>query len=216
MRTKIMFENYRIYEDGRVESLPRENTNINGVERKLLGGFLKHCVNGKNSLAVNIYFGNQKRKRIQVRRLVAMAFIPNPNNYPLVFAKDGNYLNCHADNLYWGTWSELNKRRVRKRKKSPVTGIIKYYSNFSAKVGRPIPTLVKCSIWSTDEGKLKTFIESEIRGNDDFFRIGYSDVPHRKSRGPVLLLSLAEAESKGVFSSVVSFYNKNLRSKKNG
>ena len=36
-------------------------------------------------------------------RLVAMAYIPNPNNLPIVCHKDNNPLNNHVSNLYWGT-----------------------------------------------------------------------------------------------------------------
>lgn len=41
--------------------------------------------------------------RLNAHRLVALAWIPNPNNYPCVCHKDNNKLNDHVDNLYWGT-----------------------------------------------------------------------------------------------------------------
>lgn len=38
-----------------------------------------------------------------VHRLLALTFIPNPNNYPYINHKDGNKLNLSLDNLEWCT-----------------------------------------------------------------------------------------------------------------
>ena len=47
-----------------------------------------------------------EKKTFKIHRLVAMAFIPNPNNHPFVLHGDNNKLNCHVSNLRWGTASE--------------------------------------------------------------------------------------------------------------
>lgn len=44
---------------------------------------------------------NGDKKFSLVHRLVATAFIPNPNNLPVINHKDENRLNCHVDNLEW-------------------------------------------------------------------------------------------------------------------
>jgi hypothetical protein len=55
-------------------------------------------------------------KRMQVHRLVAIAFIPNPDNFPIVNHKDESHDNNHADNLEWCTSKyNLNYGTVRNR-----------------------------------------------------------------------------------------------------
>ena len=44
-----------------------------------------------------------KSKQLRVHRLVAQAFIPNPNNYPIINHKDENPSNNNIDNLEWCT-----------------------------------------------------------------------------------------------------------------
>lgn len=48
------------------------------------------------------YYG--KHYHIGVHRLVAQAFIENPNNYPCINHKDEKPSNNHADNLEWCTY----------------------------------------------------------------------------------------------------------------
>ena len=56
-------------------------------------------------LQIKLRFDIGKQKFERVHRLVALAYIPNPKNKPLVCHKDNNPLNNHYKNLYWGTQS---------------------------------------------------------------------------------------------------------------
>lgn len=67
----------------------------------------KTFVNNHNGyLYVNLNGIEGKTIQRRVHRLVAIAFLPNPDNLPLVMHKDNNKQNPNIDNLQWGTTQE--------------------------------------------------------------------------------------------------------------
>lgn len=58
------------------------------------------------------YPEGQKQRRVHI--LVAEAYVPNPNNYPIVMHKDDDKQNKHYTNLEWGTISQNTKDAYRK------------------------------------------------------------------------------------------------------
>lgn len=54
-----------------------------------------------------------------LHRLVAITWIPNPNNYPCVCHKDNNILNNRAYNLYWGTHQMNTQQCIREGRFRP-------------------------------------------------------------------------------------------------
>ena len=92
---------YQISNFGKVKSLDRKVIN-NRTFQLIKGKILKPCNNGNNYLYIGLC-KNGKIKRIAIHKLVAQAFIPNPNNLPQVNHKDENKLNNCVENLEWCT-----------------------------------------------------------------------------------------------------------------
>jgi len=108
------FTNYQVSNYGRVKSFARKISKIMKPTVKNNGGYL------------NVHMGN---KWPRVHRLVAMEFIPNPDNKAQVNHIDGDKKNNHYTNLEWCTneenakhadislgYTNLAGRRVRRTK----------------------------------------------------------------------------------------------------
>ena len=56
-----------------------------------------------------------KQKKIPMHRLVALAFIPNPENDPFVLHDNDDSTNYLIENLKWGTQRENTKGKINRR-----------------------------------------------------------------------------------------------------
>lgn len=125
----IKFKNYQISSNGRIKSLNYRNT---GKEH-----ILKPVKTKCGYLQVRLYDKN-KYYHLYVHRLVAEAFLPNPDNLPCVNHKDECKTNNIVSNLEWCDY--------------------KYNSNFGTAIQR-------CSEKKINGKKSKSVLQYDLEGN---------------------------------------------------
>jgi hypothetical protein len=81
-----------------VDEVPEYLVSNFGRVKGRRGALLALCAN-QFGYKIASLFVNKKTIYRQAHRLVALAFIPNPDNHPLVNHIDGNKLNNHVSNL---------------------------------------------------------------------------------------------------------------------
>ena len=108
---------YQVSNLGRVKRLRFINRHLDFKQEKIL----KPYKDGGDYYFVIGLHKNGKKKYKAIHRLVAEAFIPNPNNYPIVNHKDENKENNYVDNLEWCTHkynSNYGNARTKMREKA--------------------------------------------------------------------------------------------------
>jgi len=89
------FPNYEITSDGKIWNIKRY------FYMKSFENVLKHRPNDQYYLRIGLINKNGNRKKVMVHRLVALAFINNPENKPFINHKNGNKHDNRIENLEW-------------------------------------------------------------------------------------------------------------------
>lgn len=101
-----------------VPGYPNYVVSNTGVVKKITGKVLRSGINDKGYPYV--YLNNGGKVKEYIHRLVALAFIPNPENLPFVHHVDENPLNSRVDNLQWCTQKyNMNQGTLPKKRKAP-------------------------------------------------------------------------------------------------
>lgn len=106
---------YQVSNCGDIKSLDRYTIcNRSGTQfaRHVPERILRQTSDCDGYFRINLIKDNHERG-FAVHRLVAQAFIPNPENKPTVNHIDGNKQNNCVDNLEWATYQEQNDHAVR-------------------------------------------------------------------------------------------------------
>lgn len=105
MKVLSLFDGqYEVTDTGKIYSNKRKN------KIELIG---KICNSGYRMVILTI---NRKKKYINVHRLIAKSFIPNPENLPEVNHIDCNKLNNNVCNLEWVSTRENQLHAIKNRR----------------------------------------------------------------------------------------------------
>lgn len=101
---------YEVSSHGRVRSLPRERET--GHRKYWPGGVLRLTKVGSGHLVLTLR-NAPRRQQVYVHRVVAEAFLENPDSLPIVRHLDDNPGDNRVSNLAWGTYKENTADRYR-------------------------------------------------------------------------------------------------------
>ena len=104
---------YQVSSEGNVRSLDRTIDTVLGYKQFYKGKMLKKTAD-KNGYLFVALGANSKNKK--VHRLVAQAFIPNPENKPEIDHIDGNPKNNNFKNLQWANRKENINNPITKER----------------------------------------------------------------------------------------------------
>ena len=121
-----------------------------------------------------------KRYRMLVHRMVAMAFVENPLNRPEIDHIDGNGLNNVVSNLRWCNRSENNMNPIARKRQA------------ESHIGKEIPTLWKPIVCISKDGTITHYKSVSNAEKDGYSRssiwdsIKHQNRPVRKRRWMLL------------------------------
>lgn len=93
---------------------PGKGTRIGNPVKVFINSVTGYC---------SVTLANPGTRTFAAHKIIARAFVDNPNHYKFVMFKDGNPQNLRADNLYWAE-TTASKKRIPIWSKHTITGEI--------------------------------------------------------------------------------------------
>lgn len=152
---------YQVSNLGRIKRLQKEYTDTykSGRHRVLPERLLSPSVNKNGYVLVDLH-NEQGRVRKYVHRIVAEAFISNPDNLPCVNHKDENKANNQLENLEWCDYYYNNNYGTTRKRMVDTRRANGTYDNISQETRNKISTALS--------GKPKSLTHREnMRGHNN-------------------------------------------------
>jgi len=112
---------------------------------------------------VGLYSNDRQNKKMLVHRLVAEAFLENPNKYPVVNHVDGNKLNNNLSNLEWCSISHNVKHSYSIGLSKPIPSNEKHHnSKLSMEIVNEIRLLYRQGMYQKDIAKKFGIIQQNV------------------------------------------------------
>ena len=145
---------YEVDKDGNVYSI------VHDAHRRKRQ--LRAYPNESGYMKVNLYDVTGKCKKKYIHRLVAEAFVPNPDNLPVVNHIDCDKANNHVNNLEWCTQKDNIAHSIKNNLQSNQKTSV--YDEYDKKT-RYFDSMRKASMWI---GKYENFvsIQRKLKGNE--------------------------------------------------
>ena len=133
---------YQVSNLGRIKSLYLINRQATIPREKIL----KFGHNKQGYPHVNLYKNNKKSKSLSVHRIVAIHFIPNPNNYPVINHRNGIKTDNRVENLEWCTQQNNIQQSFKNGQQKPT---------WTNKKGKDCPNSIKVNQYDLQDNFIK-------------------------------------------------------------
>lgn len=112
---------------------------------------------------VCLFSKDGKRRYFRVHRLVAVAFLPNPNNYKEINHKDENTANNKADNLEWCNRSyNINYGNRNKKAASKLNKSISQYNKNNVFIKKYNSIVEICNLFNFNRSNIIACLKKRI------------------------------------------------------